>query len=382
MTIEDEIRELRRLKTEASQLRHAIKAQKGVVWRHVKEAVRNLEREIRQCDNISCAVDVALRKADGAIRIFYEAHGPATQARWHWFWNLPWNKSLLSHSQVSSCRSPDVAKAQAGFSMSVQPAGDGCSPAVKDGSVAHDTWRSNSHPRLRPDHLSGGSRRHVLGLGLLLAHILIFSIIPISLAIFVLRRRSRARRADKRWRVESRRIARLVRRAHRREALRRWWTNLWRDARITDYEEKRALVLEQERTLEQAMQEEIRELRTAAEAVSSLVSSRQDSRGSALSSSTTTTPEAYETPRGSDRRNSLPDYRSEAGYSEPPPTYDDSYDSELSGTVADGFQYGSQLGSGYVAIARTATWTPDSSVVGTSIRGEVSSDEEDGGSKD
>lgn len=372
-SIDDEMRELHRLEAEAKQLRMAIKEQKRVVWRLFKAELKGLKGQIKQCEDMSCALDVALRKAGWAMRTIYGGFRPIKEphttsrhgeekTRWRWFRNLSWKKHDSSKdSGLSSCSSlnSNVDRAQAGLSLS----GPSCSSVDRHDSMAQIGTKPVNHKDRHARKPSYQQGPRLLALAFIIGNILAFAIFPIGLIILVIRRCSHSRRT-----VESHRAARLVRHAHRRNAFRKWWTNLWRDPRITDYEEKRALILEQERILELAMQDEIRELQSAAEAVSSLVSG-DDGRGSAPSMRGPYGPRPTLS-----RQDSLPDYRSEASYGEPPPSYDDSNDDGLGEAVVDGFQYGSRIGSHYVA--EPSEWTPDSSIVGTSVRGDISSDEE------
>ena len=148
---------------------------------------------------------------------------------------------------------------------------------------------------------------------------------------------------------------------------------------MEDYEEKRALSSEQEGVLEDAMQEEIRQLRVAHEVVNDLVRDaeegralnhapcncrRQPPRPYSPSVASTYPPTSLpETPsRPLSRTESLPSYRSDT------PTEPPSYESEvdMSEAVANGFRQ-------YTAAASTTSeisshWTADSSVVDVSPR--------------
>lgn len=209
------------------------------------------------------------------------------------------------------------------------------------------------------------------------AEIMVCVLIPASLFLFIYHYCSHSRRAERRWRQESRRAALAVSNAHRRRTFLRWWENFGRDPRITDYEEKRALVMQQEQILECAMQREIRDLRAAADAVSSMVSG-EDDRSAPRSAVVPNVP-GHNT---RSRRDSLPDYRSEASYGEPPPGYetDEADSASLSGVVVDGFQYGNGLGTHYAPSSTVST--PRSSVFGSNSGSDYSSDKDAAGAKD
>lgn len=72
-------------------------------------------------------------------------------------------------------------------------------------------------------------------------------------------------RAEHLARCEERRTARQFRRAARRHAWKAWWNRHFPARRMTDYDEKRAMIVGQEAILENAMQAEIMELAMAAE---------------------------------------------------------------------------------------------------------------------
>jgi hypothetical protein len=330
--------------------------------------------------------------------------------RWQWFWNLPWNRKLALESPTSSCRPSAGGDAQLHMASASQAQAESCAPAESNSSP----WQHETHPKSAEPSTSRWKptrqqERRILIFSAVAIQIIAFFLVPLVLLLFFYRRCFRACAADRRWLRESRHRADLVRRAHRRKWLRRWWQSLWRDARITEYEEKRALIVEQERILECAMQEEIRQLRSAAEAVSSLVSGDSgDRRGndtvapgarpherSAYASHPAYAERGFGRPR---RSSGLSDSASESGYSEPPPTYDDSTEADaLNGaTVVDGFQYAGSRTAAAAAAATSAapaivpasfgsmysydvarrSWTPGSSVVGTSVRGEESSSDD------
>jgi hypothetical protein len=197
--------------------------------------------------------------------------------------------------------------------------------------------------------------------------------------------RTRAERAAAR---EERINARAYRRAARQHAWSTWWRSGWRgnwarrdNERIADYEEKRALIAGQENVLEDAMQEEIRQLRAAHDVVNDLVRDAEEGRvinhappyvyqrdhphapGSPLSTTSTYPPTSLpEIPsRPLSRTESLPSYRSDTPTE--PPGYDS--DQDMSEIVANGFHQ-------YAATSTTSDvsshWTPDSSVVDVSPR--------------
>lgn len=203
--------------------------------------------------------------------------------------------------------------------------------------------------------------------------------------------RTRTERAAAR---EERLNAQAYRRAARQHAWRNWWRGNWATsrrsdaARIVDYEEKRALIQEQESVLEEAMQDEIRQLRAAHTIVNDLVRDAEEGRvgghipchchrqqqqqqprvpSPPLSTISTYPPTSLpETPsRPHSRTDSLPSYRSDAPTE--PPSYDSDIDIDMAAVVANGFRQ-------YTTVAESTTsdasshWTPESSIVDVSPR--------------
>lgn len=207
-------------------------------------------------------------------------------------------------------------------------------------------------------------------------------------------------RTERRATREERRTARQYRRLARRHAWKQWWSGGKDDwDRKEDYEEKRALILDQEERLEEAMQEEIRNLRTAHELAHDIVQAEQG-RSSPASPGPSTCPctsghphphvqahahmQPYPSPHmqpipqphahhithgmyapapphAMSRTSSLPSYKSELGSvdtDDAPPAYEE--DADSSDIVVDGFrEYTPSV---------TTVFTPESSIPDVSPR--------------
>ena len=398
-SFEEDLQHLKRLEAEMQRLKGHIKIQKRLVWSHVKAELNNLKRDVGRCDGIMCVMTAAIDRSQRALKMFDAARrragtqsrpGETRRGRWQWLWNLPWNRKLSDRLGRRPSSQPD--RSQVELSSTTTSTETGRSPPIiiPPPAPANMEAPSPTHPVFRAWTPTDPRGHEVFVAAFVTLQIMACTLVPIFFLLLIFRRCSHPCRVDRRWQRESRHRETLVRRAYRRQALRRWWKNLWRDSRITDYEEKRALIVEQERILECAMQEELRQLRTAAEAVSSLVRSDDGDRDRAPISPArqlhdpppppppgVAIPSALARQAPRHRRDSLPDYRSEASYVDPPPTYDDSNqdDHHLGNMVVDGFQYRSSLPSGRYT-PPSPRWSPGSSVVGTSVRGDVSSDDE------
>lgn len=204
----------------------------------------------------------------------------------------------------------------------------------------------------------------------IIKHIILF-IIFVSFASLAFRHvrqhttlfRPCTRTADRDCRREERRN----RRAHRRAALQHSWSTWWnryrRPRNSADYDEKCTLILEQEGILEDAMQDELRTLRSAHAIVEEMYDaeegrSRLYRAANRPGASVTELDAAGSSRRGRSRSagatslDRLP----------PPPRYEEELEGDL--TVVDGFQY--------TPSSSSVDDTPDSSVIDCSPR--VSSD--------
>ncbi|KAI9816233.1 MAG: hypothetical protein M1827_001834 [Pycnora praestabilis] len=367
---EDSLKELMRLNDEVRELKGQIREKKKAIKNQLKQEIVNLKEEIKQCDTIQCAIKAIVRKAHGAVKVIYikfqmkhnhqfEMGGWAVKEdtkphedEWADFW--PWGR-----------HPPNMAAdAHTRYEHGGPP-----SPHQHDtiGLANPETHSLPTHHKFRPHqfgHTHHSTFHHILK-GF---HIFVASVGVVSVIVFLRRCMSPRRCADRRARRAERRTKRQFRRAARRQSWRNWWN---KHGRTSDYDEKRTLILEQEGILEAAMQTEIRELRNAHTAVSSLVSSEEG-----------TVPEHHGLVMR--RSDSLPDYISESGFSEPP-AYDENDGSERSDFVVDGFQYSpsgiTHGGLEYIQYTPSGTSddayqytpsgtdnTPDSSVVETSPR--------------
>jgi hypothetical protein len=230
--------------------------------------------------------------------------------------------------------------------------------------------------------------------------IIVTSIILLALRRFKLLCTSARCQASRSSSCEEHHTCRANRRAEFEHAWRDWWNRYRRPTCSNDYEEKRALILEQEAVLETAMQDEIRGLRVAQEIVGDLVRAEEGRSRlyhqanmpplqhshymaaehqaaipfpptSSSSSSSTITPTA-DSSLGRYRRSSCTSTYS--GSSMPPPQYEEELGSDIE--VVDGFMFSPTFGQGHGHAHSTLEdgygygddTTPDSSVVDCSPR--------------
>jgi hypothetical protein len=341
-SLEDDIRELRVLQAELIKLQQAIAQKKDRINSQLRKEVNSLTEEINDCEGIACILNAIAHKAHGAWKIAVVRFKPDTLDIEDM--GRPENVNVYAQAQgLASQKSGGHVQNEA-----VTPQSD------EAGSAELPPRPTKPSP-------------YIIALEVTL------SLLCCGCLIAVIRHkcsslRTRTERAAAR---EERDTARAYRRAARKHAWHNWWRGNWRKdaSRIDEYEEKRALIHEQEGVLESAMQEEIRQLRAAHDIVNDLVRDAEEGRvpthtpcychrtAHSYAPSIASTSAAS---RPLSRTDSLPSYRSDAP-SEPP-----SYDSEvdMAEVVANGFrQYTVSTASG----ARER-WTPESSVVDVSPR--------------
>jgi hypothetical protein len=349
-SLENDIRELRVLEAELQELQQAIANKKHHIKSKLRKEVKSLAEDINNCEGITCIVKAVVHKAHGAWRIATIRLRPTSN---HQSENMgrP-SLDLYAQAHVSSAQ-------KSGGTINVESPLD-----------AQPYEESTSELPPRPAKPSP----YVIAIGVasgLLCCGCVFAVIRHKCSSL----RTRTERAASR---EERETVAAYRRAARKHAWRNWWRGNWRKdrERIEDYEEKRALIQEQEGILEDAMHEEIRQLRAAHDVVNDLVRVAEEGRAAGQApchchhtshpyspsvASTYPPTSISEVPsRPLSRTDSLPSYRSD------PPSEPPNYDSEvdMSEIVANGFrQYTSSTTS-----ESTSHWTPDSSVVDVSPR--------------
>ena len=327
-TIEDEITQLRQLKAEAKELNRLIREKQKTIKALVKQDYASFEAEIRQCDNIRCVVKAMLHKARGAVRMACQHFEPGHH----------------HHPQHGHHHHQHAPPPQTGADPPLTP--------PTDGQGSSSSYPHN-HPHFLPHELEDEQHHSPLHrtLGVLTRSAIFLSVVSFFRLIFK-RCRSPRRCAEYAARREERRNRRLYRRAARRQRWNNWFDWFCRRQPSSEpssfpYDEKRALVIDQESILESAMQAEIYELRNAHEVVNNIVRAEEGRCIHELDGG-----------MGGVRSNtlSLPDYdsRSEGGSTEPP-----TYEEQMAGdSVVDGFQY----------TPEGTRSTPASSVVDTSPR--------------
>ena len=370
VSLEDEIRELRALQAELQAIQQAVATKKQYINSQIRKESKCLVEELKHCDGISCVLKTVGAKAHGAWRVISLRLHPDDMGRPDVEYASP-RVGSQRYGSINVATS-DEEKVEAGEVSEPEP-------RPYEGSTSELPPRPQQ--RQKP---------YVIALEIALG------LLCCGCVVAVIRHKcsSLRTRTERAADYEERYNERVYKRAARRQAWRNWWRGNWRKdaARIADYEEKRALIADQENVLETAMQEEIRQLRVAHNVVNDIINAEEGRRtplphgiarctcqqhrpqftpGPPSVTSTyppSTIPEAPSRPLS--RTDSLPSYRSRAPSE--PPTYESDIDTDAS-LVANGFvRYGARV-RGYTASESSRTgesgrWTPDSSVVDVSPR--------------
>ncbi|KAF2467297.1 uncharacterized protein BDR25DRAFT_70507 [Lindgomyces ingoldianus] len=385
LSLEDEIRELRILQAEVQELHEVIKEKRKHIKSQLKKEAQSLKEELQECDSVTCVIKAIAHKAHGAWRIIYirfrplhHHHGhemgrPDEQDPYDRVWRAG-NHNQAPEANVESVPPPPPHGPP-------HPPHHGPPPPPPP---HHKPGHHPPPPPPPPRHHGPPEPPYFLAIKI------IAGVLCCGCLFAVIRHRcsSPRTRTERAALREERANERAYRRAARQHAWRKWWRRNWRDQdRIDDYEEKRALIQEQESVLEDAMQEEIRQLREAHGVVRSIVQA-EEGRGvyprcntahmhmhipchchahahvpspnySPVSSAYTSSSLPSLPSRPLSRTNSLPDYRSDT--STEPPAYEE--DEDMSDVVVNGFrQYTPSTSSG------STRWTPESSVIDVSPR--------------
>ncbi|KAL1624290.1 hypothetical protein SLS56_007910 [Neofusicoccum ribis] len=451
-SIEDEIELLRKLEADEKEIQERIRHQKKIIHAHMRDHAHSLRDELQTCDNLSCVFRAFLHKAHGAVRIIYihlspgphhphdgemdrphfpphhpdqsfaeidtgDVHGPPPHGHY---------PMKFEHHPPGP---PPPFDGPEGFGPPPPPGppgppfggphGQGPPPPPPppfdgQGPPPPPPPPFGGPPPPPPPHHHGhgphgphGPGPHGPGPhGPRPVHAILMTFASLTglacIFSFICRNCCTLRqRTERRAAREERRTARQYRRLARRHAWKKWWNGSNDDwDRQADYEEKRALILDQEDRLEEAMQEEIRNLRTAHELAHDIVQAEQG-RATSVSPGPSTCPcvnahahphvhahppmQPYQSshmqplpaqpqphhmphgmyapppPHAMSRTSSLPSYKSDLGSvdtDDAPPAYEE--DADSSDVVVDGFrEYTPSV---------TTVFTPDSSIPDVSPR--------------
>lgn len=390
------VEELRLLQAEAEALDELIQLKHDYIHTLVHKEAEILKEEIHQCDGWICALKAIWRKAHGAANLVYLSLRPNPHRDEVRTKNSYWR--VTGGQQPTVMKMSFVEGVDRGYPLPQPPPLSHCADGQPGGSADDEKrpFPDELPPRPPPRH-----RRPPFFIVLIKTILIITGIAAI---ISFIRRRccSLRKRTDRAAAREQRRTERAYRRQARRQAFRDWWYGRRRGTpglRPGDYDEKRELIRQQEGVLEEAMQDEIRQLQVQEEirqlrqthtTVDQLVRAEEGRSRHYLQhnlhqtvASSSTHPHGFiaipipprstgsssymDPPTPRSRASSLPDYTSESGASNPPPSYKSrvsaASQSEDTDEDADG-----DVTSDYTPSATSSQWTPGSSIPDISPR--------------
>lgn len=269
--LDQRLQELDLLKAQRQELEQLITAKEEQIKLELRQQGTDVDfdYEFQNCETFDCAFEAISHRVKDAFNFIY-----------YRITSYRWNQATLNYPASGRIPYPNMHSGTSGSSRPFIPNVSYPPPAYLPVHSSSQTSPYVSYEKLpdentsRPQFAPQESRRRHPLIAVLHFVLVLFGLI--ALVAFIRRRcaslRTRTERAANR---EERRNRRAFRRAARRAAWKNWWNSGWgrrRDQeRRMDYEEKRALIQEQESRLEGAMHDEIMSLRHAHGVVDELV---------------------------------------------------------------------------------------------------------------
>ncbi|KIW08697.1 uncharacterized protein PV09_00644 [Verruconis gallopava] len=392
LSLKEQLRELQELEDKANELVRLIQEKKDLINLRFPKATKGLKQEIESCESFLCVVKAIGRRVHNAAHAAYIRFHSSHQPYASWHASAGGQAPTMLASEAVAVAAPEQCHVHKGRPSERPPPYRGPLTAPREKSPAQNyTQPSTGEPKWR-DATDPS----------IFIVVLKFLAVVTGLAfLFSLLRRccmSDRKRAERAAERERRATERLYKCAARKQSWRDWWTGRKRGKpgyRQGDYEEKRALILQQEHILEGAMQdeiqqlrirEEIRQLRQTRDAVDDLVRAEEGRSVLPLYSASASSPHTFyprpipapitippatsrmypvhdsdeHPPTPLSRTSSLPGYKTEGSE---PPGYESDRRSSFSSHDGDGF-------SEYAHSVRTteSQWSPDSSIPDLSPR--------------
>lgn len=288
--VSQEIQRLRDLEADLQSFSSVVEKQRVLVGDLTDNHFTGTKESLAKCErDLGCLVKTIAGKVKGCFHIIYLKYGP--------------HKSTPAASSGTDCVLPTTREDRIDALVNNRPI---CvAQAEPDGLHSPASAETISLPGSSRSYWelprSTGALQSLYALLVVIASFFCLTCVVTSLRRRCCSPRARAERA-------ARREERLARRQYRDLARRKAWKDWWA-ARLrcnshpasTDYEEKRALILQQESVLEAAMQREVRALANSHCVVSDMVAAAEEGRADI-----------------NPQPESLPAYRSRAGSGRPP----------------------------------------------------------------
>jgi hypothetical protein len=264
-SVEDQIESLKQLERQAELLQKLIQEKKEIIEALSEQGSKPLKEEIKECDSIGCVLKaIVARLHKGAKKLCVKikhTHHKLHEAFKNRFFNGQQSPTMVAKisQDVVSPQAPEACHCR-DEKLTVPP------PAYTASSNLHPhPIDSKGQPPLPTASSLPQWREAKPPSPLIVLLKTLFAITGLAFLCGFIRKRcmslrSKAERAADR---ERRSAERLYRRDARRQAWRDWWFGRRRGQpgrRQGDYDEKRTLILRQEGILEEAMQDDIRQL--------------------------------------------------------------------------------------------------------------------------
>jgi hypothetical protein len=266
LTISDHIEDLNRLEAQAALLERLIEEKRAFIKAEFKEGAHELKEEIKQCKSLVCIIRAIGRKVRAAAHIVYLKFHPTHKH--HNFsneWSTAGSQAPTTMGVYEDLpQPPDAARCTDG-KPSCKPTIQLCrncrNETALDEKKAPEYTVASVNPLNEEPQWRDAQPPSTLAIFIKL---LLFITGITFLVAFCKRRCMSLRKQTERAADRERRNAERLYRCHaRKQAWRDWWHGRRRGnpgRRPGDYDEKRALILQQEGILEGAMQDEIRQL--------------------------------------------------------------------------------------------------------------------------
>ncbi|QDS71137.1 hypothetical protein FKW77_009881 [Venturia effusa] len=268
-TIADHIEDLNRLEAQAALLQQLIDEKKDLIKAEFNKGAPTLKEELKQCNSLVCIIRAIGQKVRAAAHVVYLKFHPTQQSFTTEFSTAGSQAPTKMAASTDIPQAPDAARCADG-KPSCKPAVQVCRNCQNDTAFdekkVSDSTVASVHP-LNTEQMYRDAQAPS-NWALFIKTILFITGIAFLIALCKRRcmslRKQTERAADReRWNAE-----RLYRCQSRKQAWKDWWHGRRRGnpgRRPGDYDEKRALILQQEGILESVAQDEISQLQIQAE---------------------------------------------------------------------------------------------------------------------
>lgn len=262
LTIADHIDDLNRLEAQAAQLQKLIEEKKGLIKAEFKEGAHALKEELKQCDSLVCIIKAIGRKVRAAAHVVYLKFNPTRQSFTTKFSTAGSQAPTKMTVSTDIPQEPDAVRCTDG-KPSCRPTVQLCRNCRNETALDEKT---SFHP-LNAEQTYRDAQAPS-NWALLVKTILFLTGIAFLIAFFKRQCMSLRKQTERAADRERRNAERLYKCQSRKQAWKDWWHGRRRGSpgrRPGDYDEKRALILQQEGILESVAQDEISQLQIQAE---------------------------------------------------------------------------------------------------------------------